>query len=252
LLKYSVPLLNAVSVFILGSARLNWPSQDFWSNRVQLGCLAASLVLTVIQTMRQDRGEKARRVELETENAVKEVLGGSLAFLATYCGADWQTTSLQVFVVKRAWFPSWKPWEWGSEKQVRLAKVRLLPSTSSGINWTKGKGLIGVCWTTRAPQWEWLNLKFAPYNNYTREDWATKVTPERVFLLTYDDYQTIKGKYGLVAAVPILDANDRYIGCISMDTPVTDPPASIDRGKAMAFLMNTGNVVENLLARKAS
>jgi len=247
-LWFWLPLIaNATAVFIIGADRKNWPQEAYWDNRVVIGSLATTVLIPVIQAFISERGEKARRLALQRENTVRDALAGTLVALATYCGADWRTTSVQAFIVKRRGlrWPIWKSFE---QTQVRLAKVRLASAAASGITWTENKGLIGRCWSMKAPQWKWLNMEFAPFAKLTKHEWQN-ISTERVYGLTFEEFQSVRDKYGLVAAVPIIDESNKYIGCITMDTPPSDPPPQIDKTRAMEFLASTAKVVKDLLAQ---
>lgn len=96
--------------------------------------------------------------------------------------------------------------------------MRLAAVASSGIKWTEGKGVIGVCWATRQPQYDDLEKHFAPYANYIYVQWNALPAAIR-FGLTFSDFQAVKGKYGIVAVVPIVSSADKYIGCVTADMP---------------------------------
>jgi hypothetical protein len=173
----------------------------------------ATITIPLFQAAVVDIGERGRRRALEKQQKVEAFLTASLIDLERHAGADLKTTGVQVFLVKGRW--RWK-------RQVRLAKVRLAPIAASGIKWEKSKGVIGRCWTLRAPKFEDLEAYFTPYAIYDRTAW-NGLDEELRYGLTYDDFQHLNGKYGTVAAVPIVDNKDHYVGCIAADTPPSSP-----------------------------
>ena len=154
-------------------------------------------------------GERRQRKGLERENKVQTFLAASLIYLAHQANADWENTGIQAFVVTG---------RGRGQYQNRVAKFRLRAVATSGVRWTKGKGVIGRCWETRQPVYVDVAAQWGPYAGYDREAWAALPAPER-FGLTFEDYQTVKGKYGIIAAVPIVGAGDKYIGCVTADMP---------------------------------
>jgi hypothetical protein len=230
-------VLNGVAVVVIGAARLDWP-KGFWIGRTPwvVGAVIVAGLVPIVQIVISERGEKARRVAIEREQRIEAFLVASLAYAVRHGGADWLNTGIQAFVVKGFWRP----------RHVRAAKVRLGPIPSSGIVWTKGKGIIGRCWETRSPQFEDLHAQFAPYQTYDRSKWDALGPAER-FGLTYDDFQRLGHKYGMVAAVPIVDRRERYIGCVTADTPHDQERGALKRNEALEALANTAQLVREVL-----
>lgn len=245
-LVYLFPAINGFAVVILGLARIDWPDPTFWTKSAVIGALVVTGAIPTIQAFISERGERRRRVALEREQTIRTCLAAALVVLARDCGANWETTGVQAFGLKRIAF-SFNPWKIWRLKQVRLSKLRLGAIPASGITWTKGKGLIGRCWDTKAPQWEKLNLHFAPFMTLTRAEWES-YSPERVYGLSYDDFQATKGKFGLVAAVPIIGTTGQYLGCITMDTPASSSNR-IDKNKAIQSLSLTADLVKTIIER---
>lgn len=229
--------LNGIAVIAVGASRLDWP-KGFWIGRTPwvLGALVVTGVVPIVLVVVSEYGEKARRLAIEREQKIETFLVASLVYAVRHAGADWLTTGIQTFVVKGFWKP----------RHVRVAKVRLGPIPSSGIVWTKGKGVIGKCWETRTEQYEDLNARFAPYQAYDRAQWDALPATDR-FGLTYDDFQRLGHKYGIVAAVPIVDRNERYIGCVTVDTPHDNDRGRLQRAEVLGSLANTAQLVREVL-----
>lgn len=230
--------LNAVAVFALGASRQSWPA-GFWTEKTA-GWVVASLALTaivpVVQVFIVERGERARRRALERQHKVEAFLTTSLIYIVRHGAADWENTGIQAFLVRGRW----------RQQQVRLAKVRLGAIPTSGIVWGAGKGVIGRCWARRAPQFEDLEAHFAQFNNHDLAAWDALSADQR-FGLTWSDFQTLKGKYGVVAAVPIIGRNDRYIGCVTADTPPHHDGQALPKDVVLGSLATTAKLVGELL-----
>ena len=230
---------NAAAVLVIGAARLDRPA-GFWS--LHPGLVLAALLITglipAFQVAIRERGEKGRRAAVERERKIEAFLAASLIHVARRAGADWETTGIQAFLIRRGWRRS---------HQVRVAKMRLGPVPSSGIDWTEGKGIIGRCWATRAPQCADLELHFAPYLSSTEEEWEA-LPAETRFGLTYQDFRRLAGKYGIVAAVPIIDGRDSYVGCVTADVPpLHGKPGTLQLDEVLRSLASTAQLVRHVL-----
>ena len=232
--------MNAVAVVLMGLSRLDWPA-SIWL-RAHPGWILSALIVTaavpVLQTLIAERGEKARRKALQLETAIQPFLAASLIYLARHGGADWEKTGIQAFVVRRRGLRF-------HEQHVRLAKVRLGAIPTSSIEWTKGKGVIGRCWATKAPQFVDLEEHFAPYEDLDAFQWST-LSDEETFGLSHADYQQLNGKYGIVAAVPIINRSGRYLGCVTADSP---PGVELERDQVLESLATTASLVNELLSK---
>jgi hypothetical protein len=239
-LVFFLPACGALAAIMVGLARVKWPSDDFWSSKDQWVVLAivVSGAIPLLQSGIAELGEKRRRTSLEREDNVRSLLVPSLVFIVRNCQAPWDLTGVQAYLVTG--------WLW-RKRQVRVAKVRLVSSPESGVRWTKGKGLIGVCWETRTNQI--VDLAQPPFSELagkTKEEWL--LIDERTrYGLSFADFQALGSKYGIVAAVPIMSNSGKYIGCVTMDLP---PGVGItDADKALESLATTAELVRRLLGR---
>ena len=110
--------------------------------------------IPALQAFLAERGERARRKAIEREKKVESFLVAALIDIVNLGHADWQRTGVQMFRIRNRW-------RW--TRHERSAKVRIAPKPSSGVVWTKGKGVIGRCWETRRHQMTNLVVHFAPY-----------------------------------------------------------------------------------------
>jgi hypothetical protein len=231
--------VNAVAVLVIGAARLDRPP-GFWGVHAGwvIGALMITALIPAVQVAIRERGEKGRRAAVERERKIEAFLAASLIHVARRAGADWETTGVQAFLIRRGWRRS---------QQVRAAKMRLGPVPSSGIIWTEGKGIIGRCWATRAPVCADLESHFAPYLGSSRTEWEA-LPAETRFGLTYEDFRRLAGKYGIVAAVPIIDARDTYVGCVTADTPpLNGKPGTLQLDEVLKSLASTAQLVRHVL-----
>lgn len=230
-----LPVLNGVAVFILGASRVAWPSATFWQHWIILS-LAAAAATPVVQTAVSEGGERRRRKELERDERIRTLLAPSFVVLARDCGAPWDKMGIQAFLLT----------SWGKRRRhVRISKIRLSSAPSSGVRWTKDKGVIGRCWESRREQWEQLDSgAFQRLSGVPEYQWKMQ-DPNTTFGLTYAEYKTIGTKYGTIAAVPIISSSDKYIGCITLDTPVGI--CVQDRTKALESLTATADIVRRVI-----
>lgn len=105
----------------------------------------------------------------------------------------------------------------------RLDRLRPHGLNETAIPWSFGKGVIGLCWKSRKDVVLDFTKAYAPYIDCDRTGWAR--APDNVRLgLTFDEFDRIRGKYGVVIASPILDGEE-FIGCVTVDTSFdTDYP----------------------------
>lgn len=234
-----IAVLNSAAVFVLGTSRQNWPP-GFWAQRAEwiVAALAVTAVVPLLQYTISNRGERARRQALEREQKIEVFLAACLVYVVRHAGADFEHTGIQAFVVRGRLH----------RRQVRLAKVRLGAVPTSGIVWYPDKGVVGRCWSARAAQYEDLETHFARYRDCTRSEWEPLPAAAR-FGLTYDDFQRLKDKYRIVAAAPIIDRQDRYVGCVTADMPPDDGARSVARAAILASLATTAQLVSEALER---
>jgi hypothetical protein len=225
--------LNSAAVLILGSSRQNWPA-GFWVDRSAwvVAALAVTAVIPLLQYGISERGERARRKVLEREQKIEVFLAACLVYVVRNGGADFEHTGIQAFIVRGRL----------RRRQVRLAKVRLGAVPTSGIVWYADKGVVGRCWSARSAQYEDLETHFAGYKHLSRTDWEELPAAAR-FGLTYDEFQCLKDKYRIVAAAPVIDHQDRYVGCITADMPQGEGSRVICRAAVLASLATTAQLV---------
>lgn len=200
------------------------PSTAFWQDHggLLMACIVLTAVVPGLQAAVVEYGEGRRRKRAERADYVRELLGGGLAKLVEDTGIDWKRAGLNAFLVEGVL----------RRRQVRLARVKLTPyPQASGVRWTKGKGVIGRCWSTQRFAIHDLRAEYAPFYEADRGRWEA-LPAEARFGLSFDEFQRTRDLYGVVAAVPIVDPQTpgKYLGCVSLDTP-KDSAEKIDHKK---------------------
>jgi hypothetical protein len=232
---------NAIAVMVVGLARQDIPA-GFWTAQREwwiVGALMTTAVVPFLQFLFTDRGEKARRRALERERRINAILAGALVQAVKRAGADWEQTGLQAFAVRKR--------RLHRDDQTRVGKVRLSSLASSGVRWTKGKGVIGRCWERQRHHVADLQSHFQQYLDWDEARWNTLAHDVR-YGLAFDEFEKMKDKYGVVAAVPVVDRRDQYIGCVTADFPPGAPSAAINRDELLGVLAGAAVLVGQILA----
>jgi hypothetical protein len=90
----------------------------------------------------------------------------------------------------------------------------------SHIKWTRGKGMIGLCWEEQSTQYKDLRAIIKRHANITREKFDGLRRPDVKMGLNFDEFHRIVGKYAEVRAVPISNRDrTRMIGVLAVDIP---------------------------------
>lgn len=235
---YYLAVLNGLAAFVLGAWRLQKPD-GFWAEREAwvLAALTIAGATPFLQAFIAERGERTRRRAVERERKLESFLVSALIDLVNLGRADWQRTGVQMFLVRGRW--------WWS-RQERVARVRLAPRPSSGVVWSKGKGVVGRVWETRRGHVVNAVEHFAPFAGFEEARFLA-LSPERRYGLSFDDFNRLKGKYGVVAGVPIVDRKDRYVGCLTADLPPDLPQAALDASALLRSLEVTAHLVRDVL-----
>ncbi|TAK16587.1 MAG: hypothetical protein EPO35_05000 [Acidobacteria bacterium] len=219
IVSYGLAVTGVICGVGLGVSKVPYPA-TFWAGRTWLVILLTVIaaLLPSLQAGLAKVGERRELRKLELEKQLRPVLVTPLVGAIKDCGGDPTDLSIQVLLVKRPWFGSgatWRHWR-GVPRQVGVARLGLSGLTSSGIAWTKNKGVIGLCWERQDEIWEILS-DFQILAKTKEEDWTGWKT-SKVYNLSYEEARKIGNKYATIAAVPMTDANGNYIGCLSLDS----------------------------------
>lgn len=83
----------------------------------------------------------------------------------------------------------------------------------SGVIWTKGKGVIGLCWKTGREVIANLDTAHNGLAGCTAEQWSQQ-PDTTTFGLPWEDFNRTVGKYGIIVAVPIVLSGPGFLGCV--------------------------------------
>ena len=160
-----------------------------------------------------------------------KVLLATLNAIVSAVDAGWDSTGIHVFVARRMWpRQAFKRYGWrngwrylGRPYLKRIGTARhadVLPST--GVVWTKGKGVVGVCWRENDVYGRPLAEDFGTPDYWTQEEWEAEDDDFRDGL-SWDEFARVaKREYGGVLAYPIQAAHDQAVGCVSVDVLAAD------------------------------
>jgi hypothetical protein len=227
LIGWLAAILAAASTILLGLSKIPWPDAQYWADHIPVLALVVVLAAAtpVAQRAIAEYGEGRAERERKRDESIRIYLNASFVQIHHLTNAPMTRMGVQAFLVKRSFKPNWS-FSWRPAEQRRVVRVKLHEAQApSGIRWTEGKGLIGECWRRRDRCHVNLEEHFAKYRALGEDEWKALPLQER-FGLEFDEFQRTKGRYGLLAAVPIIDKADpgRYLGCVSFDTPLGCPP----------------------------
>lgn len=212
-----VVFITAVAGFILTSSKVDYaPVKNFWQARGGW-LLWAALVTAIAPSLQLLLSERTERARLQRERAFREILTGVFVGLIEKAEMEWKTTGIQAFLVRRRLHVRHRPFAKVQDKIVRF-RLASLPK-DSGIPWTRGKGVIGKCWTTETPQFMDLRQVFPSPAPRSQAEWD-QLPEDKTLNLEYSEYLRTKDHYGIVGAMPVTNRKGRYIGCVSLDLPV--------------------------------
>jgi hypothetical protein len=221
LIKTIVAVGAAAASAALGLSRLQIP-KDFWGGKPGwlVACVVYLAAWSVYETF--DRGFAARRAKREKRRIAmrreaEQILKGVLVNVSQATSLDWTRIGVHLFLVETRW--RWWPWPFRYEVQARAVKVKMSEyPPSTGITWTKGKGVIGRCWAKQILVGKDLRATYARYRVTSRGDWD-RLGPAVRFGLTYDEFVNTREHAGTVLAAPVREPGGAYLGCVSLDAP---------------------------------
>jgi hypothetical protein len=253
LLKIIGSALASIAALALGLARLKWPDEAFWNSRLT-ALVAASVWIaawSVFDTAERSygawKGKKEKRLAIARRDG-EQVLKGALMQVQRLSGLDLSKIGLHLFLVGKKWQVGW-PLRF--EYQMHTVRVKMSEyPPPTGIVFTNGKGVIGLCWKTKSFQALDVRRAYAQYMDATQEEWD-KLTDDQRFGLTYDEFLRTKEHTGTILAAPLLEGmGTKYLGCVSLDAP-GDCFASLSTPQVKEVLQLTATTVAALV-RSAS
>lgn len=197
----------AIVVVLVGVDR----PKNFWTNHHHTWLFLIALALVgvtaglkpLVEAVKEPRGEHRRRYERKVE----EILTGGFVKVVQTTGFDFTSVGMHAFLV-RGIRPSLK----------RVGRVRLVRRAgTSGVRWTKGKGVIGTCWQKCAPVMYDIAAHREAALSMSAKAWD-ELPAEMRLGMTHQDYQRASTA-GTIMAAPIQDDSGKFRGCVSLDAP---------------------------------
>lgn len=161
----------------------------------------------VVGTVNEQRESKRRK----RQDMIEVLLRAGLRGLINDHGLVWDKIGINAFVVQRHWH------RFGNPRLVRVGQVKFSLAHPSGITWTRGKGVIGMCWATQIDKGRDLHSDYSRVADWTESLWNQE-PDEFKQGLTFQEFNRTK-QYGAIVATPIFDPSGRFVGCISVDAP---------------------------------
>ena len=101
----------------------------------------------------------------------------------------------------------------------RIERVRLSETPlPSNVAWFEGKGLIGRCWNNERVEhvsWSKIARRWSG-KDISEERWGSIPDADKQGF-TKAEFVSMVGKYAEILAVPLQDANDKFMGCLAID-----------------------------------
>jgi hypothetical protein len=208
-----------------------WTTEHPWILVVVAVWVGGSVLVGAVRRERLDSGARA---ELRVMDVIKTVLV-DVAQLANLGLTD---ITVRVFVVRHRWIELL-----GTPvlRCVASLTLRIQPPQRSNITWTRGKGVVGLCWDdAERGQVGLLGLDTAALAaiaaSLSEAQWAG-LTIKQQAGLTQAEARRL-GYYGVVVAYPICDSDQRFRGCLVVEGP------------AGTLMQLTGNNVADYLYRQ--
>lgn len=189
--------------------KASWP---FVHNPWTLGISIIGLALltfgdSVRRAFLRLRAEGVEKKQLE----VRTQLTLALISIADHHKISVEELGCGLFLMQERWLK--RP-----ARLVRTMRIRLPDDLhESPVEFTIGKGAVGLCWkkvTTQHRDWRGINARYADAVDVESRWSSMKEETKNGF--TLEEFVTLLGKYAEVLAVPIV-ANGSFIGCVALD-----------------------------------
>jgi hypothetical protein len=196
---------------LLATAGLGLAQQGIWSTTPRMQELLIWTVGVVSAILIWDSAyatKRARRLDNLRVGIVPHLMNLRV-LIERETGVGVAEIGVAVYVVHRRWFRRRLKRVWGLRRGRAPAQ--------SLVHWRPGKGVIGVCVKNAqglAADLDDLNAKF---ELMAAREWSRLPSDERLGL-SAKEMKSVRGKYQLVGAVPIL-GDPKPIGCVVVDAP---------------------------------
>lgn len=192
------------TAYITASARGVLPSY-------KSAVVTAIVVIAVVSIGTSARSTIWGRRAQKTED-VREALVSALFSVQDLTSTDARDVNA-VFLVKRL---SWRLRSY-LDPTVR---AELGVHEPSRVQWVKGKGIIGTCWTSEQAQFGDLRELHSELGSCTEEQWNARAPTADRIRLSFQDWERTRSKYGFVVAAPTR-RNNRITGAVALNGPLS-------------------------------
>lgn len=220
ILRITQGLVGAAGIVGVSLDQASIPSSDFWSDHkallyLAIGALGVTAALAPIIEALLDY---VNRFDHAARLALLELLLQTFPPIVDLSERPYSTIGLHVYVVRRPFR------RFFTAEQQRIASLELPPRSESFIRWTRGKGVIGLCWEQPERGAVALNLTDAKKEHEAsdRSAWDA-LAPAKRLGMSFDEFaRTLH--LGTVIACPVLDSSKAsrrsrgYKGCVSVDS----------------------------------
>lgn len=230
-------VLTGAFVVLTVAKEASWPDAAFWASppfwvsilRV-LGVLAAASVPIQLWLARRRLGTSRARQRL----------------------ADYSRLMFHEFVEgRRDMYPAlgvhvWRiraPWR-GDPFLERVVTFRLAHRDQSRVVWTKGKGVIGECWSSGEEKVADIRPLKAAYD--AGEDVFEALPAGDRNNLSYDEFRQVR-HYMAIYARPLF-AGRKLIGCVSVDCTLSDSYDHLETRRSVDSVAETAGLMGSALA----
>lgn len=181
----------------------NAPTGLLWA------CIVVPGAVAVVEQARLAIGERRSFKDGERREAIDRALTDALLEISEITAYSYRDLGLTAWSVKSTI---------AGRVLHREYRRRLTDRPqASKITWTKGKGIIGLCWAHEKEQHKDLREACTKYpDGVTGGRWA-QVSPHLKQGMNLSEFNKMIGKYDEVLAVPITGRDGTFLGCVAVD-----------------------------------
>lgn len=170
--------------------------------------IALLLIYEPIRVTRKERADARRRL---TERKVHSALGSALVTIEQVTALRADEVGIQAYLMEKKGILRRK-------RLVRLARLRLnAGQPMSDVVWYEDKGVVGKCWSLRRYFDYNFDIGHSGEAAWDKATWQT-LPPEVTMNLEWEEFEQQRGRYGIVAAHPIVNqTTGALLGILAVD-----------------------------------
>jgi len=210
-------LLTAIAAVVAFLAGVNVP-QDFWAKDHPWTLIVAAAwvgFVAISESLRRERIETGARVELR----IVAICKTTLVDVARLANIELTQLTVRVYVVRRSPYLLWDR----VFKCVGSITLRIIPPQRSNVVWTRGTGIMGLCWENAELRGE---LKYLAGDTagiakaaqtMSETEWSG-LSPLQRGGLNQAQAASL-GHYGAILVYPMTDSDPKFRGCVVVEAP---------------------------------